>query len=42
MLGDLPPNLPNVAMGVTFGLYHLVYAVCTWPRRRAGEEFAVE
>src|ERR1700751_6138930 len=42
MLGDLPPNLPNVAMGVTFGLYHLVYAVCTWPQRRAREEFAVE
>ena len=41
---DLPSNLPNLAMGLTFGLYHLVYAVCTWPRRRAGEieQFAVE
>jgi hypothetical protein len=31
-------------MGVTFGFYHLVYAVCTWPRKRAGEieQFAIE
>ena len=42
--GDLPANLPNVAMGVTFGLYHLIYAVCAWPRKRADEieQFAVE
>jgi hypothetical protein len=41
---DLPANLPNVAMGVTFGLYHLIYAVCAWPRKRADEieQFAVE
>jgi hypothetical protein len=44
VVGDLPANVPNVAMGITFGLYHLAYAVCTWPRRRAGEieQFAVE
>jgi hypothetical protein len=42
VIGDLPGNLPNVAMGITFGLYHLIYAVCAWPRRRAGEEFALE
>jgi hypothetical protein len=30
----LPNNFPNLAMGVTFGLYHLIYAVCTWPRKR--------
>jgi hypothetical protein len=24
-------------MSLTFGLYHLVYAVCTWPRKRAAE-----
>jgi hypothetical protein len=24
---------PNLAMGATFGLYHLVYAACVWPRR---------
>ena len=42
--GDLPANLPNIAMGITFGLYHLIYAVCAWPRRRADEieQFAVE
>jgi len=44
VLGELPSNLPNLAMGITFGLYHLVYAVCTWPRRRSAEieQFAVE
>ena len=44
VLEDLPADLPNLAMGITFGLYHLVYAVCTWPRKRAGEieQFAVE
>jgi hypothetical protein len=24
---------PNLAMGATFGIYHLVYAACVWPRR---------
>lgn len=28
-------DLPLVAMGVTFGVYHLIYAVCTWPWNRA-------
>lgn len=44
VIGDLPANLPNVAMGITFGLYHLIYAVCAWPRKRADEieQFAVE
>lgn len=43
-LGDLPANLPTMAMGLTFGLYHLIYAVCAWPRKRADEieQFAVE
>ena len=42
--GDLPANLPNIAMGITFGLYHLIYAACAWPRKRADEieQFAVE
>src|SRR5437763_2176431 len=42
--GDLPANLPNIAIGITFGLYHLIYAVCAWPRKRADEieQFAVE
>lgn len=26
----LPDDVPNVAMGLTFGLYHLIYAACTW------------
>ena len=30
-------DLPLAAMGVTFGVYHLIYAVCTWPWKRAGE-----
>ena len=44
VLGELPANLPNIAMGITFGLYHLIYAVCAWPRKRADEieQFAVE
>ena len=25
-------DLPNALMGFTFGLYHLVYAACTWRR----------
>ena len=44
VLGDLPATLPTIAMGLTFGLYHLIYAVCAWPRKRADEieQFAVE
>jgi hypothetical protein len=44
VVGDLPANLPNIAMGITFGLYHLIYAVSAWPRKRADEieQFAVE
>ncbi len=35
-LDDLPSHLfPNFFMGLTFGVYHIVYAVCTWPRRSA-------
>ncbi|HET6407499.1 MAG TPA: hypothetical protein VFG14_06425 [Chthoniobacteraceae bacterium] len=36
-VGDHLPefiNGPCVLMGATFGLFHLVYAACTWPRRR--------
>jgi hypothetical protein len=41
---DLSDNLPNSAMGITFGLYHLIYAICTWPRKRAiaGRQLADE
>lgn len=34
---DLPTPTrfyPAAIMGATFGLYHLIYAVCAWPRRR--------
>jgi|SRR4051794_39517482 len=30
-------QLPNVLMAVTFGGYHLIYALCTW-RRKGAEE----
>ena len=33
---DLPTPtrfFPAALMGATFGVYHLVYAACTWPRR---------
>jgi hypothetical protein len=44
LVAELPANLPNIAMGITFGLYHLIYAVCAWPRKRADEieQFALE
>jgi hypothetical protein len=44
VVGDLPANVPIIAMGTTFGLYHLVYAVCAWPWKSAGEieQFALE
>ena len=36
-LGDDPRGMfPNLAMGATFGLYHLVYAACVWAKSRAG------
>jgi hypothetical protein len=39
VLGDridqLTDDVPDTIMGVTFGLYHLIYAIATWPRRRA-------
>ena len=34
-LENLTDNLPNLAMGITFGCYHLVYAICVWIRGRA-------
>lgn len=27
---DFSAAIPDLAMGVTFGLYHLIYAACTW------------
>ena len=38
VLGDAIDNLtndvPDTIMGVSFGLYHLIYAIATWRRRR--------
>jgi len=35
----LPDNVPTMVMGLSFGLYHLIYAACTWSRKRdAGEQ----
>ena len=30
-----PSRSANLIMGATFGLLHLIYAACTWPRRSA-------
>jgi hypothetical protein len=32
----LSRDTPNMVMGLTFGLYHLIYALFTWPWNRAG------
>ena len=32
----------NMLMGLTFGLFHLIYAACTWPRKSATSESAGE
>jgi len=38
-IDDLTDDVPDTIMGVSFGLYHLIYAVATWPRRsKAGGE----
>jgi hypothetical protein len=31
-----PTQLSNTTMALTFGLLHLIYAACTWPRTAAG------
>jgi len=33
-------DVPAFVMGVTFGLYHLIYAVFTWPRQGLGKSAA--
>ena len=42
--GNLSGDIPNLVMGATFGLYHLIYAACTWSRRVSpvGEPMTVE
>jgi hypothetical protein len=27
---------PNLLMTATFGLFHFIYAACTWPRKTGG------
>jgi hypothetical protein len=38
----LPDDVPNVVMGLTFGLYHLIYAACAWSRKRDAAEQPVD
>ena len=35
LVDELAGDVPTVVMGLTFGLYHLIYAASTWPRRTA-------
>ena len=41
---DFSGDIPDLAMGITFGLYHLVYAACTWSGKGAlvSGKFAAE
>lgn len=41
---DFSADVPTLAMGATFGLYHSIYAVCTWSRKStvANEAAAAE
>jgi hypothetical protein len=34
-IDNLTDDVPDTVMGVTFGLFHLIYAVAAWPRKRA-------
>jgi hypothetical protein len=34
-IDNLTDDVPDTVMGVTFGLFHLIYAVAAWPRRGA-------
>jgi hypothetical protein len=34
--GVSPIQVANATMALTFGLFHLIYAVCAWPRAGAG------
>lgn len=35
---DFSAETPNLLMGIMFGLYHMIYAACTWPRKAATSE----
>jgi hypothetical protein len=32
-IDDLTDDVPDTIMGLTFGVYHLIYALATWRRR---------
>jgi hypothetical protein len=36
-IDTLTDDVPDTVMGVTFGLYHLIYAVAAWPRQGRDE-----
>jgi hypothetical protein len=39
VIDDVTDDVPDTIMGLSFGLYHLIYAVATWPRRsKASDE----
>lgn len=40
----LSDDVPNLVMGLAFGLYHVIYALFTWPRKRqvASDQLADE
>ena len=40
-IDNLTDDVPDTVMGVTFGLFHLIYAAATWPRRGAEADLAV-
>ena len=40
---SLSTDIPDFFMGITFGFYHLIYAVFTWPRKqRAADDQPVD
>ena len=44
LVDELAGDVPTVVMGLTFGLYHLIYAATTWSRRigTASAEVSIE
>ncbi len=34
VIDNLTDDVPDTVMGVTFGLYHLIYAIAIWPRKK--------
>src|SRR4051794_37215908 len=38
LVDDLTDDAPDSIMGLTFGVFHVIYAIFTWPRGRAAGE----